>query len=153
VWVQQTRHKIESLLVLPQICDPPILHVLPDFFTYRLDTGIHWWHGKFSAHVCRTQTSITVNYTSVELSPTHCPRADVDVSLKDFPPTSSETVLWSLLPLSPSPAFFCHCPYPGKWIVSVRVKTEHPVQPLLYLSISKPYQISSTDPPVSTVGW
>ena len=42
--------------------------------------------------------------------------------------------------------------YPGKWIVSVRVRTEHPVQPLLYLSISKPYQLSSTDPPVSTVG-
>ncbi len=43
--------------------------------------------------------------------------------------------------------------YPGKWIVSVRVRTEHPVQPLLYLSISKPYQLSSSDPPVSTVGW
>ena len=25
--------------------------------------------------------------------------------------------------------------YPGNWIVSVRVRTEHPVQPLLYLSI------------------
>jgi hypothetical protein len=34
----------------------------------------------------------------------------------------------------------------------VRVRTEHPVQPLLYLSISKRYQLSSTDPPVSTVG-
>jgi hypothetical protein len=28
--VQQTRHKIESLPVLTQICDPSILHVLPD---------------------------------------------------------------------------------------------------------------------------
>ena len=27
--------------------------------------------------------------------------------------------------------------YPGNWIVSVRVRTEHPVHPLLYLSISK----------------
>ena len=36
--------------------------------------------------------------------------------------------------------------YPGKWFVSVRVRTEDPVQPLLYLSISKPYQLSSTDP-------
>jgi hypothetical protein len=42
--------------------------------------------------------------------------------------------------------------YPGKWIFSVRVRTEYPVQPLQYLSISKPYQLSSTDPPVSTVG-
>jgi hypothetical protein len=32
------------------------------------------------------------------------------------------------------------------------VRTEHPVQPFLYLSIFKPYQLSSTDPPVSTVG-
>jgi hypothetical protein len=31
--------------------------------------------------------------------------------------------------------------YPGNWIVSVRVRTEHPVQPLLYLSISKRYQL------------
>ncbi len=30
--------------------------------------------------------------------------------------------------------------YPGKWIVSVSVRTDHPVQLLLYLSISKPYQ-------------
>ncbi len=37
--------------------------------------------------------------------------------------------------------------YPGKWIVSFRVRTDHPVQPLLYLSISKRYQLSSTDPP------
>ncbi len=43
--------------------------------------------------------------------------------------------------------------YPGNWIVSVCVRTEHPVQPLLCLSISKRYQLSSTDPPVSTVGW
>ncbi len=42
--------------------------------------------------------------------------------------------------------------YPGKWIVSVCLRTEYPVQPLLYLSISKGYQLSSTDPPVSTVG-
>jgi hypothetical protein len=42
--------------------------------------------------------------------------------------------------------------YPGNWIVSVSVRTEYPVQPFLYLSISKPYQLSSTDPPVSTVG-
>ena len=27
------------------------------------------------------------------------------------------------------------------------------IKPLLYLSISKRYQLSSTDPPVSTVGW
>ncbi len=51
VWVQQTRHKIESLPVLDQICDPPILHVLPDVLTYIVDTGMHWWHGKFSVHV------------------------------------------------------------------------------------------------------
>ena len=38
--------------------------------------------------------------------------------------------------------------HPGKWFVSVRVRTEDPVQPLLYLSISKPYQLSSTDPHV-----
>jgi hypothetical protein len=42
--------------------------------------------------------------------------------------------------------------YPGTWIVTVRVRTDHPVQPLLYLSISKPYQLSSTDPPLSKVG-
>jgi hypothetical protein len=39
--VQQTRHKIESLSVLSQICDPPILHVLPDVLAYRLDTDMH----------------------------------------------------------------------------------------------------------------
>jgi hypothetical protein len=86
VWVQQTRHKIESLPVLVQICDPPILHVLPDVFAYRLDTDIHWWHGKFSAHVSSDQPSIAVDFAPVELSPTHCPHADVDVSLKDFHP-------------------------------------------------------------------
>jgi hypothetical protein len=42
--------------------------------------------------------------------------------------------------------------YPGKWIVCVSVRTEYSVQPLLYLSISKPHQLSSTDHPVSTVG-
>jgi hypothetical protein len=41
--------------------------------------------------------------------------------------------------------------YPGKWLVSVRVRTEERVQPLLYLSISKSYQLSSTDSPLSTV--
>jgi hypothetical protein len=40
VWVQQTRHKIESLPVLAQICDPSILHVLPDVFAYRLTREI-----------------------------------------------------------------------------------------------------------------
>jgi hypothetical protein len=133
-----------------------------------------------------TLVCITVDFAPVELSPTHCPRTDVDVSLKDFPPASSEVVLL-LLPLSPSPVFvfsflffILHkewkknskkkikssqilgnrdrggnrsTHYPGKWIVSVRVRTDHPVQPLLYLSISKPYQLSSTDPPVSTVGF
>ncbi len=123
---------------------------------------------------------------AVDLTP-----ADVDVSLKDFPPASSETVLPFLsfppspvFVLSPSSPFFQRdaiffsekqksifsnfffnflftqrdrggngsTQYPGKWIVSVRVRTEHPVQPLLYLSISKPHQLSSTDPPVSTVG-
>jgi hypothetical protein len=43
--------------------------------------------------------------------------------------------------------------HPGKWIVCVCVRTEDSVQPLLYLSISKPYQLSSTDPSLSTVGW
>ena len=38
--------------------------------------------------------------------------------------------------------------HPGKWVVSVCVRTEDPVQPLLYLSISKPHQLSSTDPRV-----
>jgi hypothetical protein len=48
--------------------------------------------------------------------------------------------------------FFEKKKFKKKWIVSVHVRTDHPVQPLLYLSISKPYQLSSTDPPVSTVG-
>ena len=38
-----------------------------------------------------TLVRITVDFAPVELSPTHCPHADVDVSLKDFPPESSET--------------------------------------------------------------
>ncbi len=41
----------------------------------------------------------------------------------------------------------------GTCFVSARVRTEDPVETLLYLSISKPYQLSSTDPPLSTVGW
>ncbi len=134
-----------------------------------------------------TLVRITVDFAPVELSPTHCPLADVDVSLKVFPPESSETVL-PLFACHPLPySFFSfllfilhkgwkknfqknkklvkfssvthrdrgdnrNTHYPGKWIVSVCVKTEYPVQPLLYLSISKPYQLSSTDPPVSTVG-
>ncbi len=57
-WVQQTRHKIEFLPVLTQICDPPILHVLPDVLTYILDTVMHWWHGKFSVHVSSDQSSL-----------------------------------------------------------------------------------------------
>jgi hypothetical protein len=134
-----------------------------------------------------TSNMFTLVRISVDLTP-----ADVDVSLKDFPPASSETVL-PFLPLPPSPVFvlsllftifargmefffsekqksrsniffnfqvFTHrdrgvnrsTHYPGNWIVSVRVRTEHPVQPLLYLPISKSYQLSSTDPPVSTVG-
>ncbi len=44
------------------------------------------------------------DFAPVELSPTHCPHTDVDVSLKDFPPASSEAVL-PLFPLSPSPVF------------------------------------------------
>jgi hypothetical protein len=32
------------------------------------------------------------------------------------------------------------------------LRTDYPVQPLLYLSISKPYQLSSTDPTQSIVG-
>jgi hypothetical protein len=51
-----------------------------------------------------TLVCITVDFAPVELSPTHCPHADLDVSLKDFPPTSSETVL-PRLPLSPSAVF------------------------------------------------
>jgi hypothetical protein len=50
---------------------------------------------------------ITVDFVPVELSPTHCPHVDVNVSLKDFPPVSSETVL-PLLPLTPSPVLFFH---------------------------------------------
>ncbi len=42
--------------------------------------------------------------------------------------------------------------YPGKWLVSVSVRTEERVQPLLHLSISKSYQLSSTDSPLPTVG-
>ncbi len=64
VRVQQTRHKIESLPVLTQICDPPILHVLPDVFAYKWDTDMHWWHGKFSA-LSSTQTSLlNIPFTS-----------------------------------------------------------------------------------------
>ena len=51
-----------------------------------------------------TLVCITVDFAPVELSPTHCPRADVDVSLKDFPPASSEAVL-PLLSLTVSPVF------------------------------------------------
>ncbi len=58
VWVQQTRHTIESLPVLVQICDPPILHVLHDVLAYRLDTGMCWWHGKFSEDVSSAQPSL-----------------------------------------------------------------------------------------------
>ena len=90
-WVQQTRHKIESLPVLAQICDPPILHVLPDVFAYRLDTGMRWWHGKFSAHVCSAQPSLlnrrglslldaSKMFTLVRIAVDWTP-ADVDVSL------------------------------------------------------------------------
>ena len=91
----------------------------------------YWGESQLTSHLW----SITVDFTPVEFSPTHCPRADVDVSLKDFPPASS--------PRGGNRSTH----YPRKWIVSVRrVRTEHPVQPLLYLSISKPYQLSSTDP-------
>ncbi len=45
VGVQLTRNKIESLPVLNQFCDPPILQVLPNIFAYWLDTGMGWWHG------------------------------------------------------------------------------------------------------------
>jgi hypothetical protein len=41
----------------------------------------------------------TLVHITVEFTP-----ADVDVSLKDFPPASSETVL-PILPLTPSPVF------------------------------------------------
>ena len=43
--------------------------------------------------------------------------------------------------------------YPGKWLVSASVRTEERVQLLLHLSISKSCQLSSTDSPLSTVGW
>ena len=36
--------------------------------------------------------------------------------------------------------------HPGKWFVSVCVRTKDLLQHLLYLSISKPYQQSCTDP-------
>ena len=47
----------------------------------------------------KTDDEIAFLRVCLELSPTHCPRADVDVSLKDFPPASSEAVL----PLLPFP--------------------------------------------------
>jgi len=102
-----------------------------------------------------TLLRITTDFAPVEFSPTHCPHTDSDFSLKDFPPASSETVL-PHLPLPPSPVFVFSSlfpifgrggnrstHYPGKWVVSVCPRTDHPVQPLLYLSISKPYQLSS----------
>ena len=114
------------------------------------------------------QSSMAVDFAPVEISPTHGPRMDVDVSLTDFHPHylrhSCPFCLCHPLPYSfchsSSPFFqknkkvvkFSQCDvthrdrggnrsthYPGKWIVSLCVRTEHPVQPLLYLSISKPY--------------
>jgi hypothetical protein len=58
-----------------------------------------------------TLVRITESLAPVELSPTHCPRADLDVSLKDFPPASSEAVLL-LLPWPPSPVFVFRHSYP-----------------------------------------
>ena len=55
-------------------------------------------------HVHTGAYRITVDFTPVTFSPTHCPHVDVDVSLKDFPPVSSEAVL-PLLPFPPSPLF------------------------------------------------
>jgi hypothetical protein len=51
-----------------------------------------------------TLVCITFVFTPVDLSPTHCPHVDFNVSLKDFPPVSSGTVL-PLLPLTPFPVF------------------------------------------------
>ncbi len=48
-----------------------------------------------------TLVCITVDFATVELSPTHCPHTDVDVSLKGFPPASSQEVL-TILPLPAS---------------------------------------------------
>jgi hypothetical protein len=101
---------------------------------------------------CRTR------FPTVEFSLTHFPPVDLDFSLTDFPPASFEVVLnFLLLPTPPVFVFPARLPmnthYPGKLLVSVSVRTEERVQPLLYLSISKSYQLSSTDSPLSTVGW
>ena len=105
---------------------------------------------------------ITADFAPVELSPTHCPHTDVDVSLNSFFHSSSSFctgMIFFVLEKQKSSQIFIvtrqggnRNTLSGKVACLCACEDRGASPTLKHLSISKSYQLSYTDSPQSTVG-